>query len=149
MDTIDQTIPSRTLANAVRIATLGLLGAGIAGFEPAVDAALAVSAVNAAVYLYCDRTPERMAIQIRLVYLVLLVLGSVPPLGFLLELLFVGSATVFMTGYCPLTRVLSLMPWNRQLPLSRSLIVATFVSRHPRSSVEARQAWAARPGIAG
>ena len=83
-------------------------------------------------------------------WLLFVILGVVSlGLGFLLELLFVGSATVFMTGYCPLTRVLSLMPWNRQLPLSRSLIVATFVSRHPRSSVEARQAWAARPGIAG
>ncbi|HRO58519.1 MAG TPA: hypothetical protein PK177_05035 [Burkholderiaceae bacterium] len=149
MNTTHDTRSDRMLANGFRIATLGLLGAGAAGYQPAVDVALAVGAANAALFLYRDRTPERMAIQVRLVYLVFLVIGSVPPLGFVLDTMFLGSAAVLLTGYCPLTRVLSLMPWNRQQPITRALLAKTFAVRQSHPAVACDEGWTGRPGLVG
>ena len=130
---------NRTLESGFPIATLALLGAAIAGFTGALDALIALSTVHAAVTVRGDRTPERFALQLRLVHLVMLVLGSVPPFGFLLWLLFAASCSTTLVGYCPLSRALSLMSWNRRVPFSKALLVHTFVAAPSRDGDYGRE----------
>ena len=60
--------------------------------------------------------------QVRLGYLGLLLLGLAPFLGWIHWVQFVGGAIMLTTRYCPLARMLSLLPWNRNQPMSWALI---------------------------
>ena len=40
-----------------------------------------------------------------------------------------------LVGYCPLARMLSLLPWNRRQPLSVALVRRTFLSAPVSGSI--------------
>ncbi|QOV88791.1 hypothetical protein [Humisphaera borealis] len=60
--------------------------------------------------------------QIRIGFLVLLLLGSLPYGGWLHLLQLGGTLSMCAIGYCPMHRVLLLMPWNRTRRLDWTLI---------------------------
>lgn len=51
--------------------------------------------------------------QIRIGYLGLLLLGSLPGWSFIHLVQLAGTTLFLTTGYCPLARMLALAPWNR------------------------------------
>jgi hypothetical protein len=106
---------------------LPMLGSKLAGWEPGLDAAMALIAVQAVLAVRrCGRL-EAMAVQVRLVYLLLLIAGSAPALGLVHLLQFAAAAVNAAFGYCLLGRALSLLPWNREAPISASLLETTFL----------------------
>lgn len=116
----------RNPARAWWIATLPMLGSKLAGWEPGLDAAMTLTVVQAVLVLRRCRRLEAMAVQVRLVYLLLLIAGSAPALGFVHLLQFATTAVHAAFGYCLLGRALSLLPWNREAPLSPALLGVTF-----------------------
>ena len=56
--------------------------------------------------------------QVRLGYLGLLVLGQLPYCSWINWVQLVGTTALLTVDYCPLARMLSLMPWNRAQVLS-------------------------------
>lgn len=56
--------------------------------------------------------------QVRLVYLGLLVMGRLPYCSWINWVQLLGTTASLTVDYCPLARLLSLMPWNRSQPLS-------------------------------
>lgn len=50
-------------------------------------------------------------------------LALVPGLERVLWLALVGTTSQVLFGYCPMARLLDLVPWNRQEPLSWRLVV--------------------------
>ena len=56
--------------------------------------------------------------QVRIGYLALLVIGQLPYCRWINWIQLIGTTALLTVDYCPLARILSLMPWNRVQPLS-------------------------------
>ena len=102
--------------------------AGLLLWPPALWLAMAVTLVNCIHYQW--RTPGVTAfpMQVRIGFLGLLVLGQLPYLGWINWVQLAGITALITVGYCPLARILSLMPWNRTRPMSRKLFAAAIFS---------------------
>jgi hypothetical protein len=67
--------------------------------------------------------------QVRIAYFAWVAVGTyVPYMVFLMYITVVGLATNLFFGYCPLARMLYLLPWNREEPFSFGLIARVFFS---------------------
>jgi len=66
-------------------------------------------------------------VQVRVVYLELLLIGLFEPLAYIHWVQLAGTASMVFFGYCPLARAMSLLPWNRREPLTASLLWRTMV----------------------
>jgi hypothetical protein len=61
--------------------------------------------------------------QLRIAYVVWVAVGTwVPHLTVLMYVATIGLAANLFLGYCPLARMLHLLPWNRDEPLSLGLV---------------------------
>jgi hypothetical protein len=62
-------------------------------------------------------------VQVRIAYFVWVAVGTyVPYMVILMYITLVGLATNLFLGYCPLARMIYLMPWNRDESLSLVLV---------------------------
>lgn len=110
------------------LATLVPLALSLSFYPPAIYGAMLIVAVQAAHYSIRQGSFTTLRVQVRVGYLVLLLLGTWPPLFWLHWLQLVGTSAFLLFGYCPLARILSLAPWNRAWPLAASLVWRTFFS---------------------
>jgi hypothetical protein len=110
------------------LVTDGLLIGYLAGWRWGADPVIALTVIQAVYYLYRERRIAAFPVQVRLGYLLLLVLGTIPPLGFIHWIQLAGTTAVVTVGYCPLARILALMPWNRRRPLTAAFVWNTIVS---------------------
>jgi len=68
-------------------------------------------------------------VQVRIAYVVWVAVGTYfPNMLFLMYITLVGLATNIFLGYCPLARMMYLMPWNRDEPFSLNLVGRVFLS---------------------
>lgn len=87
-------------------------------------AALAlVTAVHCLRFLARERSLGAFPMQVRLTYAALLALGAAESLAFIHWIQLAGTTAVVTVGYCPLARLLALMPWNRRAPLDRARLL--------------------------
>jgi hypothetical protein len=110
------------------LATALALGAGLVGWRPGIPLAMAAVAVQAVVLRARARSVRAFPVQVRLAYLALLLLGCWPPLRFVHAAQLAGTATLLVFDYCPLARLLSLLPWNRRGRLTLARVRATFLT---------------------
>lgn len=73
--------------------------------------------------------------QVRIGYLGLLIAGLWQPLRFIHWVQLVGTTAMVLFGYCFLARCLSLLPFNRDEPLSIALMRTTFLSPPVQGSI--------------
>jgi hypothetical protein len=66
--------------------------------------------------------------QVRSAYTVLLIMGLWTPFALIHWIQLVGTTAMVLFGYCFLARCLSLLPWNRDTPLTADRIAATFLA---------------------
>ncbi len=67
--------------------------------------------------------------QVRIAYFLWVAVGTyVPYMTILMYITTVGLATNLFVGYCPLARMLCLLPWNRKEPFSLSLVMSVFLT---------------------
>ncbi len=94
--------------------------------EPIVPAAgLAAIGLGVAQWIHFHARTGRIGalpVQVRLVFLGLLVAGLWPPLLFVHWLQLAGTLARVAFDYCVLARTLALMPWNRVQPLTLGLV---------------------------
>ena len=110
------------------LVTDGLLIGSLADWRWGAWPVITLTVIQAVHYLRRERRFEAFPVQVRLGYLLLLVLGTIPPLGFIHWVQLAGTTAVVTVGYCPLARILALMPWNRSRPLSAVLVWNTIIS---------------------
>ena len=110
-----------------------LLTMGLLGHPMAFMVAMVVTLVQGLVLVVREKSVFAFAVQLRIAYLVLLILCFVPSMRWLYWLPTIGTFALVIFGYCLLARCLSLLPWNRQEPLSGALLRRTFLSRPDRS----------------
>jgi hypothetical protein len=110
------------------LATDGLLIGSVAGWRWGAYPVITLTVIQAVHYLIRERRIAAFPVQVRLGYLLLLVLGMYPPLSFIHWIQLAGTTAVVTVGYCPLARIMVLMPWNRSRPLSVALAWNTLIS---------------------
>ena len=67
--------------------------------------------------------------QVRIAYFLWVAVGTyVPYMTILMYITTVGLATNLFVGYCPLARMLCLLPWNRKEPFSLALVMTVFLT---------------------
>jgi hypothetical protein len=121
-----------------------LLIASLAGWYWGAVAVIGLTVVQAVHYFGRERRIMAFPVQVRLGYLLLLVLGTYPYLGFIHWIQLAGTTAVVIVDYCPLARILVLMPWNRSRPLTTALVRETIFSVPVAGSildVHAGQTW--------
>ena len=68
-------------------------------------------------------------VQVRIAYFIWVAVGTyVPYMIVLMYISLVGLATNLFLGYCPLARMMYLMPWNRDHKLSMELVGRVILS---------------------
>jgi hypothetical protein len=108
--------------------TVGLLGTGLLGWTAGIVLAMALCAVQIAHVIWLTRDVAAFPVQARVAYLAMMIAGLWGPLQWIHWMLLAGSTARVVVGYCLLARTLSLAPWNRWQPLSRDLLIRTFLS---------------------
>lgn len=89
------------------------------------------SGLHALLFLWLFRLQTaEFPVQVRIAYFLWVAAGTyIPYMAILLYITTIGLATNLFWGYCPLARMMSLVPWNRSKPLSWDLARRTFFSR--------------------
>lgn len=128
--------------------TAVLLGAGLAGWAPGWWGAMLLTAARAARCSLRPGGPRRLDAQVRLLYLGLLWLGRLPGLGGVHTLQWLGLLALLSTGYCLAARLLMLMPWNRDEPLTLSRLRWLFLAPPAPRSIALRWKAAMQAGHA-
>ena len=108
--------------------TTVLLVAGLCGYSQAFIGATAVTVAHGLIVLARDRSLVAYSVQLRAAYLLLLLICYLPYTRWLYWLIAAGTFALNIFGYCFLTRVLSLLPWNSREALSLDRLRRTFFS---------------------
>ena len=92
----------------------------------AFSVAAGVTAIQALHFRLRTRTMTAFPVQARIAYLAFLLAGALwEPLRVLNWLQLAGTTAFLTVDYCPLARMLALMPWNREQPLNVALLKET------------------------
>lgn len=105
-----------------------LLASGLAGVQEAFIGAMVLSAAQGLILWVREGNPAAFAVQLRVAYLLLLLVAYPAPMRWLYWLPTIGTFALVIFGYCLLARVLSLMPWNSREPYTLDRLRRTFFS---------------------
>ena len=108
--------------------TTALLVAGLSGYDQALVGATAVTAAHGLIVLVRDRSLRAYSVQLRAAYVLLLLICFLPYTRWLYWLIAAGTFALNIFGYCFLTRVLSLCPWNSREAYTLDRLRRTFLS---------------------
>jgi hypothetical protein len=100
----------------------------VAGVGGAIEAAIGLCVIAAGAHYAVHDSTRAMPVQVRLAFLALLVLGLAPGMWWVHWSQLVGTSAMVLVGYCPLVRMLALLPWNRAEPLTRAFAWRTFAA---------------------
>lgn len=117
------------------VITTLLLFHGLAGNPEGFWLAIGLSAIQVAHFRLREPGFSAFPVQVRLAYTAMLILFQWEALHILYWIPAIGTLAQVLFGYCTLARCLSLLPWNRNEPLSLHLVRRTFLSRPVRGSV--------------
>lgn len=132
------------------LVTVAFLAAFLAGWSPGIQLAMAVTALHGWHYLRRGQTFGSFAVQVRIAYVLLLAAGLWAPLAFIHWLQLGGTLARLLFAYCPLARIMSLMPWNRSAPLTWPRVWRTITLPPVAGSVlEVLNGANIRPGLSG
>jgi len=106
--------------------TVPLLAAHIAGNPYAIESVIVLCAVMSGYYFARIRAIKPFPVQLRLAYLAWLVCGLIPGFQWMHWIALLGTTAMVTVGYCPLARMLRLLPFNRNEPLTAGLIWRSF-----------------------
>ena len=116
------------------------VSASLSGWAPGLPVALALTTLQAVHQAARTRSVHSFPVQVRAAYLLVLLAGTWPPLRVLHPLQLAGTMALVVFDYCPLARMLSLLPWNRRRPFTLSLLRMTFLSPPVRDIVASADA---------
>jgi hypothetical protein len=105
-----------------------LLVAGLCGYDSALTGATVVTAAHGLIVFARDRSLVAYSVQLRAAYVLLLLICYLPYTLWLYWLIAVGTFALNVFGYCFLTRVLSLLPWNSPEAYTLDRLRRTFFS---------------------
>lgn len=123
--------PLRDAAWWYWLVTLPFVAGAALGCRHSLVVAVGLTVIQALEFLHRDRRFSAFPVQVRLGYLALLLLGAAPGMGWIHIVQTLGTTAMVTFGYCPLARVLSLLPWNRTHPLTAQAVYQTLFTLTP------------------
>lgn len=117
------------------LATVVCLTAGVAGRPAGFLLAVGLTALQAVHFGVRERSLAAFPVQVRLAYLLLLLVALPPQHHWIYWIPTIGTWAQVLLGYCMMARMVSLLPWNREEPLSFDLLKRTFLSPRVRGNV--------------
>lgn len=112
-----------------------LLAGAVSGCEYCLTAAIALNIVQVVHFMIRSRSLTDFPVEVRLVYLGLLFLGTAPYMSWIHWWQLAGTTAMVFYQYCFLARCLSLMPWRRQEKLSWTLVRRVFLRPPVKGSI--------------
>jgi hypothetical protein len=112
----------------------GFLTAQVAGWPMGLPLAIGLTAFQFMHFALRTRSVRSFAAQVRLAYLLLLLIAAPERFRLMCWIPTMGTWVQVLFGYCGLARTVSLMPWNREVPLSMALFKRTFLSAPVKGS---------------
>lgn len=117
--------------------TVICIAIGIFAWPQAIFLAMVLTMIHTIHFLFRQPGLIEFPIQVRIGYLGLLALGQVPVLDWIYWILLIGGTVKLTTGYCPLARMVSLLPWNRSQPMNLNLLKKViFTPTIPGSAIQ-------------
>lgn len=117
------------------LATVVLLTAGVSGWPTGFLLAIGLTVLQAVHFAIRERSMTAFPVQVRLAYLLLLLIALPERLQLIYWLPMIGTWVQVLFGYCTMARTVSLLPWNRNEAFSRGLLRRTFLSPPVRGSI--------------
>lgn len=106
--------------------TIPLLTVNLAGYRWGMVVAMGLCVVAGGYFWYRLRQIQPFPVQVRIAYLAWSAIGLLPGMQWMLWIQLCGTSAMVAVGYCPLIRLLTLLPPNRSEPLSASLVWRAF-----------------------
>ena len=116
------------------LTSAGLLTASVSGWPTGFPLALGLTAFQIVHFTFRSGSVRSFPVQVRLGYLMLLLIAAPPALRWICWIPITGTWIQVLFGYCAMARTVSLMPGNRNQPLSVALVRQTFLSVPVRGS---------------
>lgn len=113
------------------------LSAGVSGWATGFLFAIGIAGFQVIHFVIRKRSIFAFPVQVRLGFLLVLLLFFALPenLRWLYWLPTIGTWTTVLFGYCPMARIVSLLPWNRKEAFSLNLLKQTFLSAPVRGNI--------------
>lgn len=116
--------------------TNGLLLADVMGWSFGLSLAIVLNVIQIGHFYSETKSMASFPVQVRVAYLMLLLIALWPPLYWMLYFVILGTSAMVLFDYCFLARCMSLMPWNCKQPYNLTLFLKTFVSKPVTGSVQ-------------
>jgi hypothetical protein len=113
-----------------------LLTLGVSGDPTGFILAIGLTVFQLIHYLIRERSIKAFPVQVRIGYLLLLLVALPKPLQLIYWIPTIGTWAQIIFGYCTMARCVSLLPWNRSERFSLGMLKKTFFSRPVRGSVK-------------
>lgn len=117
------------------LVTVGLLTAGVAGWATGFALAIGLTVIQLIHFTIRERSIFSFPIQVRLGYLLLLLVALPEKLQLIYWIPVIGTWAQVVFGYCTMARMVSLLPWNRTEGVSLVLIKRAFFSAPVRGNI--------------
>lgn len=125
----------RTLGWWYWLVTVCFLTAGVVGWTLGFQLAIGFAVFQLAHFVIRERRMTAFPVQVRLGYLLLLLIALPEPFEWVYWVLTIGTWVRVLSGYCTLARMVSLLPWNRHEAFSLGLLRRTFLSAPVRGGL--------------
>jgi len=117
------------------LATVCLLTAGVSGWQSGFLFAIGLTVLQLIHFIICEHSISAFPIQVRIGYLLLLLIALPAPLQWIYWIPTIGTWAQILFGYCTMARMVSLLPWNRNEAFSLDLLKRTFFSAPVRGNI--------------
>jgi len=117
------------------LVTVGLLTAGVSGWPTGFLLAIGLTVFQLIHFTIRERSITAFPIQVRLGYLLLLLIAWPEKLQLIYWIPMIGTWAQVLFGYCTMARTVSLLPWNRKVAFSFNLLKRTFFSAPVRGNI--------------
>ena len=117
------------------LVTVGLLTAGVSGWTTGFQLAIGLTVIQLVHFSIRERSLTAFPIQVRVGYLLLLLVALPQPLQLIYWIPTIGTWAQVLFGYCTMARMVSLLPWNRHEKFSLDLLKRTFLSAPVRGNI--------------
>ena len=118
------------------LVTVIFLTAGVSGYADGFMYAIGITIIQLVHYTLSEKSLTSFPVQVRMGYLLLLLVALIEPLRWLFWVPTIGTWAQIIFGYCTMARIVSLMPWNSDERMTLTLLVKTFFSPPVRGSVK-------------
>lgn len=118
--------PSKLVWRYWALTAILLVGV-LAGNSQCLQAVVALNIVQVVHFAIREKSLTAFPVQVRIVYLGMLFAAQAPYMVWIFWWQLIGTSAMVLFGYCFLARLLSLLPWIRNEPLSMEMLKRTFL----------------------